>query len=929
MPRPARQAGHRAAALPLAASWPMRSNARAGKGRAAAVSRATRVAAGAVAAFAATLAPWGCAGLDGAGSGAPYTSASASQAVAPPDAAPAPAVPGAIAVGTPAAAAAGVPAAGPAAWVEPRIGTANGGNTFPGAVLPFGMVQWSPETTRGDATRVAAPGGYAYDATRVRGFSLTHLSGTGCRGASGDVPFLPYAGEVMSSPQADAADRTFADRFSHANEAAAPGSYEVRLESGILVQLAATRRTGAARFSFPAGGPATVLVRAASSEVGSSDAQVSIDPAARTVSGSVTSGNFCGYLGDVDRRSYYTLYFVAVFDRPFAAAGTWQDAELRPGVLAARGGTSWDAAGAPVAGRGAGAYVSFGGAAGAAGAGAAAANASSSDAPANGNSFANTASSVSAVSSADADTPENNATPANTVEVRVGISYVSAANAAANLAAEDPPGTPFATLRERGRAAWNEALGRIQVDGGTAAERTTFYTALYHSLLHPNLFSDVDGEYAGFDGRVHAVTGRQREQFANFSGWDVYRSQLQLVALLEPRIAADIAQSLLNQAEQNGGEWDRWTHDNGATHVMEGDPSPAAIAAILAFGGSGFDVRAAFASLSRAATVPTAHDLGRAGCEVECAGQRPSLDLWLGIHYIPADGNAWGGAGETLEDAAADFSLAQIARRLGDRAACEDFRARSGYWRNVFNPRATPGGGYVQDRNRDGTWPPLDPASDAGFAEGSSAQYTWMVPFDARGLIDALGGAAAANRRLDAFFHSADGTWALTRLGGLHAELDNEPSIGAPWLYLFTGRPYRTQETVRQAVNALWHPTPDGIPGNDDLGEMSSWYVWSAMGLYPGIPGRAELLLGSPLFPRVAIRRAAGPAITISAPAAAAGVPYVHALRVNGRPATRPWLPEAFVALGGRLDFTLATVPDTAWGAGDDDAPPSSPPCDR
>jgi predicted alpha-1,2-mannosidase len=851
-----------------------------------ALPRSGRKAAGGGLALAAALAAWACASLAPGGSGAAAAGAAAADAApsaVSPDGARSAVNSGAArsAINSGAArSAARTAASGPAAWVEPRIGTAGGGNTFPGAVLPFGMVQWSPETTRGDATRVAAPGGYAYDAARVRGFSLTHLSGTGCRGASGDVPFLPYAGEVKSSPQADVEDRTFVDRFAHANETAAAGAYQVRLESGILVQLTATRRTGAARFSFPAGSPAAVLMRAASSEVGSSDAQVEVDPANRTVSGAVTSGNFCGYLGDIDRRSYYTLYFVAVFDRPFAAAGTWQDGDLRPGILAARGGTSWDPAGAPVAGRGSGAYVTFAG------------------------------------------------VHDGGVNVRVGISYVSAANAAANLAAENPPpGAPFETLRDRARVAWDEALGRIEVGGGTAAERTTFYTALYHSLLHPNLFSDVNGEYAGPDGRVHRVGGLQHEQFANFSGWDVYRSQLQLVALLEPRVAGDIAQSLLNQAEQNGGEWDRWTHNSGATHVMEGDPSPAAVAGILAFGGDGFDVRAAFASLARAATVPTAHDLSRAGCEVECAGQRPSLDRWLEIHYIPADGNAWGGAGETLEDAAADFSLAQIAGRLGDRAACESFRARSGYWRNVFNPRAAPGGGYVQDRNRDGTWPPLDPASDAGFAEGSSAQYTWMVPFDARGLIEALGGAPAANLRLDAFFHNPDGSWALTRLGGLHAELDNEPSIGAPWLYLFTGRPYRTQETVRQALNGLWHAAPDGIPGNDDLGEMSSWYVWSAMGLYPGLPGRAELLLASPLFPRVVIRRAAGPTITIAAPAATAGAPYVHALRVNGKAVTRPWLPEAFVARGGRLDFTLSTAPETTWGAGAADAPPSSPPC--
>jgi predicted alpha-1,2-mannosidase len=321
---------------------------------------------------------------------------------------------------------------------------------------------------------------------------------------------------------------------------------------------------------------------------------------------------------------------------------------------------------------------------------------------------------------------------------------------------------------------------------------------------------------------------------------------------------------------------------------------------------------------------------------VECTGQRPSLDRWLALHYIPAGANAWGGAGETLEDAIADFSLAQLAARLGDEPDARRFLARSGYWRNVWNPGATPSGGYVQDRNADGSWPAFDPAADDGFAEGSSAQYTWMVPFDVRGLFDAMGGDVRAKERLDGFFHgdapgrsgslASDDGWALTGLGGTHAELDNEPSIGTPWLYLFSGMPSRTQQTVRQALNQLWSDSPYGIPGNDDLGEMSSWYVWSALGMYPGIPGRAEMLLASPLFPRIVVHRAGGPTLTLAAPRAAADAPYVRHLRVDGKPSTRPWLPESFVSRGGRLEFDLSSTPDSAWGSAGGDAPPSFPP---
>jgi predicted alpha-1,2-mannosidase len=478
-------------------------------------------------------------------------------------------------------------------------------------------------------------------------------------------------------------------------------------------------------------------------------------------------------------------------------------------------------------------------------------------------------------------------------------------------------------LRQRARDTWNRELNRIQVSGGTAAQLTTFYTALYHSLMHPNIFSDVNGEYWGFDQKPHKVAAPQKAQYANFSGWDVYRSQVQLVTLLDPAVAGDIAQSLLNQADQNNEIWDRWTHNSGATHVMEGDAATMSVASIYAFGGTGFDVTSAFASLLKAATVPTELDLSDKGCRVLCPGQRPSLDKWLTIHYIPTISNAWGGAGETLEDASADFAMSQLALKLGDTKTHDEFLKRAQYWKNLFNPNATPSGGYIQNRNADGTWPEFDPASSSGFAEGSSAQYTWMVPFNPRDLFDLMGGNTKANERLDAFFRNPDGSWALTGLGSLHSEVNNEPSVGAPWLYLFSGKPYRTQETVRAAMNTLWSDRPHGIPGNDDLGSMSSWYVWSAMGMYPGYPGRAELLLGSPLFTNIVVRRANGKVLTIKAPQARTVAPYVQSLRVNGQTSTKSWLPESFVTNGGEIEFTLSATPHLTWGSGPADAPPS------
>ncbi|MET7617664.1 GH92 family glycosyl hydrolase [Streptomyces sp. NPDC005408] len=763
----------------------------------------------------------------------------------------------------------------PTVYVDPLIGSRNGGNTFPGAVLPQGLLSWSPENTRGNATRTAAPGGYQYDATRIRGFSLTHMSGTGCAGGSGDIPFFPYAGEVTSSPAADTKDAVYASDFSHADEKAAPGHYKVALKSGVTADLTATTRTGSGRFTFPEDKAASLLIRSAASEVGSTDAHLDIDPQRRTVSGSVTSGNFCGYLDPEGRRSYYTVHFTATFDRAFTAHGTWKDGELAPGATAADGGTGgFGTDGRPVTGKGSGGYVQF-------------------------------------------------APGKDPVGVKVAISYVDQNGAKANLTAENPPARSFDDVRRAAHDAWRRELSAIRVGGGTDTDRTTFYTALYHALFHPNVINDADGRYAGSDGKVHRVTGGQKAQYGTFSGWDVYRSQLQLLTLLKPKTGSDIAQSLYNLARQNGGLWDRWIHNAGGTHVMNGDPSPAALAGIHAFGGDGFDLDGALDSLVKAATVPSEKDLSPAGKPILSVGQRPSLDKYLSLHYMPSVSNAWGGAAETLEISGADFALSQLATAAGRKKTAKTFTERAQWWQNNFNAAADPTGGYIANRKADGSWVTgFAPSTGNGFVEGSAAQYTWMVPHNAAGLFAAMGGKDKAARRLDSFFHNADGSWAFTGSGGDKSEMDNEPSINVPYLYAYAGQPYKTQETVRAAMRKLWSTAPEGIPGNDDLGAMSSWYVFSAMGMYPQVPSRAELVLSSPLFPRIEIERGHRD-ITVRAAGAAADAPYVQSLKVNGAASDKPWLPASLVARGGTLDYTLGKEPNRSWGSAADDAPPS------
>jgi predicted alpha-1,2-mannosidase len=783
----------------------------------------------------------------------------------------------------------------PAAYVDPFIGTAGeesyrrAANTVPGAVMPFGMFNFGPECSYTDdllTTKRAkkmkdeglripvSPGGYNYAASRVKGFSLTRLSGTGCLGASGDVPFLPFTDEMKHSPDNDPMNAYYSSGYTHENEQAEPGYYRVKLENGVGVELTATERTGLARFTYPGDKPAHLLVRTSYSQLGSGASYTKIEPDKGEVSGYVTSGNFCGYLGEYNRRDYYTLYFVAQLDRKIIGTGAWKNEEVKKGELEAEGNMPYGKTGIPVIGKGAGVWLTL-----------------------------------------DVD-------DVKTVNMRIGISYVSIENARLNLAKEQNNRDSLETVRKRAYNAWNETLTKVKVESGDEKLLKTFYTALYHTQFHPNLFSDVNGEYAGFDGEVHKVTEKQEAQYANFSGWDVYRSQLQLVTLMHPDRASDIAQSLLNQANQNNGVWDRWTHNSGPTGVMSGDPSTIAIANFVAFGANRFDVEAAYQSLEKAAKVPTALDLSPEGKPVFSRGQKPSLDQWLELNYISDSNNAWEGASETLEQASAFFALSQLAERLGKTEDHALFLKQSGYWKNLFNPKATTEMGYIQGRNKNGSWKvPFDPANPSLFVEGSPLQYLWMVPFDGEGLFSKMGGWEKAVQRLDNFFKKPDGSWALYRAGGAYSDVSNQPSINAPWMYLFAGKAYKTQETLRTILKLLWKPTVTGIPGQDDLGEMSSWYVFSTLGLYPLYPGRADLVIGSPVFTNAKIERAQGDILIKTQNNTAENI-YVQNLEINGKPGMKSWIDESYIKKGIRLTFKMSNQPNPKFG-GNGHVPPS------
>lgn len=728
----------------------------------------------------------------------------------------------------------------PVDHVDTLIGTGTGGetvgeiNNFPGATVPFGMVQYSPDTVGNYA-------GYNYGNPRSTGFSMTHAS-VGCA-AFGDISMLPTTTPIGAQPW-----NAWEPIAHDDSEQGAPGYYTVRFpRTGVTAELTATTRTGVGRFRYPHNGRAALLhVRSGASLAGNSRAAIQIGEDNTTITGWATSGGFC------DKPNSYTVYFAMKFSQPFTSYGAWDGYSVNAG---ARGAAS----------RYSGGYVEF---------------------PAG-----------------------------STLEVRTAISYVGIDGARANLEAEG--GMSFNAVRSAAASEWNATLSRIAVAGRNVGNVDTFYTALYHSLLHPNTFNDADGRYIGFDGAIHTVE-KGRTQYANFSDWDTYRSLAALQGLLFPKRASDMAQSLVNDAEQSGS-FPRWALANSATGEMSGDNVIPLIVNLYAYGGKDFDVQTALRYMVDAATKG---GVGRGGYV-----ERPGIATYLGLGYAPhtvefGNGGWIADASITLEWSVDDFAIARFADALGDTETAARFQTRAQYWQNLFNPSTR----YVSPRGAMGFFQegpgyydsPREFGQD-GYDEGNAEQYVWWVPHNVAGLVTALGGRAAVADRLDRF---------TTKLNvgpnDPYLWAGNEPGFGVPWLYNYIGQPWKTQLTVDR-VRGLFGPKPDGEPGNDDLGAMSSWYVWAALGLYPSTPGTPILTVAAPLFDRIVIALPAGKFIRISAPGASGPhhLKFIAGLSVDGRATDHTWLPESIIRTGGEVAFSLAAYPNKNWGAAESSAPPS------
>lgn len=715
-------------------------------------------------------------------------------------------------------------------YVDPFVGTGGHGHTYPGATVPFGMVQLSPDTR---LTGWDGSSGYHYSDSVIYGFSHTHLSGTGVPDYA-DILLAPTAGE----PRLDALGPEgataggYASRFSHADERARPGYYSVRLaDENILAELTATPRAGLHRYTYPAGSrPSVTLDLAHRDKV--LDSRLIVTDSRRVE----------GYRRSQSWARDQIVYFAAEFSHDFADHGI-AEGPAAPARVNSAQGTNLRA------------FFRF---------------------------------------DSLADSP---------LLVRVGISAVSAEGARRNLAAEINH-WDFDRVRADADRVWNEELNKIVVAGGTEDERKNFYTALYHAMLAPNLFTDADGQYLGRDMKVHRAEGFTN--YTVFSLWDTFRAAHPLYTIIDQRRTRDFVNTFLAQHEQAGRlpVWELWANE---TDTMIGYHAASVIADAAAKDVGGFDLEKAYAAMRHSATL-THFGLG----------------AYRERGYISSEDEPES-VSKTLEYAYDDWCVAQVARMLRREDDYKHFTRRAQSYKNLFDPAA----GFMRAR-RNGRWAePFDPREvNFNFTEANSWQYTFFAPHDISGLIELMGGKEAFAGKLDAMFAADPRTTGreqadITGLMGQYAH-GNEPSHHVAYLYNFAGRPWKTQARVRRIMEEFYRPTPDGLIGNEDCGQMSAWYVLSAAGFYPVTPGSTTYVIGSPLFSEVRFNLENGRTFTVRALNQSPRNLYVQSAALDGRPHTKSFITHADIMRGGELVFTMGGRPNTRWGAGDGDSPVSA-----
>ena len=676
-------------------------------------------------------------------------------------------------------------------WVDPFIGTADYSVTHPGAVVPHGMMATVPfNVTGSDLNRFdkdnrwwSAP----YDIRNKYSVGFAHgaLSGVGCP-ELGAIITMPTIGEVK------------ADRYergsTYVEEVATPGYYATTYDKfSVRAEATATERASVERYTFLEGGQANIIVdlgTALSNESGAMLRKVSNTE----VEGVRLLGTFC-----YTNQAVFPVYFVARISKPAQSTGYWKLQPEMTGIEAQWSGDS-------------GEYKLY--------------NNYSREMMGNDIGFFFSLGEVEA---------------GTVVEVKVGISYTSIENARKNLDAEVGDST-FDEVRQASYNRWNEALSRIRVEGGSEEDKTIFYTALYHSLLHPNILSDINGEYPTMEqGERGLAVGYDR--YTVFSLWDTYRNVHQLLTLAYPERQTDMIRSMVGMSQEWG--WlPRWELYGRETFTMEGDPAIPVIVDSYLKGLRDFDVEAAYEAMRRSATT-----------EGKSNPIRPDIDPYIERGYIPVgwfanDLSGDNSVSHALEYYVADNALATLARHLGDEEFAQTMEERASGWRNYYSKEY----GALRPIDKEGNFTtPFDPSAGAnfsnttGFHEGSSWNYTFFVPHDIEGLIKLMGGKREFTKRL----------WSIFEEG--HYDPTNEPDIAYPYLFSrIKGEEWRTQQLVKKLLDENYTTSPDGLPGNDDTGTMSAWAVFSMMGLYPDCPGQPYYTLTTPRFDRVEIETTHG-----------------------------------------------------------------------
>ena len=699
--------------------------------------------------------------------------------------------------------------AGLSAAVDPFIGTGGHGHTYPGATVPFGMVQLSPDTRLSGWDGCS---GYHADDSTVYGFSHTHLSGTGVSDY-GDVLFVPAIGDNPPLVNGTAGGEGYAQSFEHRNERAGAGWYEVVLEeSGVFVELTAAERAGMHRYTFPTDRPASVIV-----DLGHRDRL--LDNTLRVVSDHEIAGMRRSTAWAKDQ----VVYFHARFDAP-----------IRSYRIVGRKAAGVDSSVEPVVG-----LFRFG----------------------------------------NLDRP---------LEVAVGLSAVDADGARDNL--EDSIGEQrFDAVRAAAIEKWRRQIDRFQVQGASPEQRTVFATALYHGFLAPNLFSDADGRYRGLDGQIHVA--RNRRQYTVFSLWDTFRATHPFFTLVERARTAEFAQTLLAIDEQSG-RLPVWELAGNETDCMIGYHSVSVLADAWREGIRGFDAERALDAMVRSAR------------------HAPyGMDDYERDGYLAADRTSES-VSKTLEYAYDDWCIARMADSLGHQSLAAEFDRRSQAWRHLFDPNTR----FLRPRENGGWMRPYDPRRvDFHHTEANGWQYRFAVPHDIESLIEAFGGDGAFVAALDSLFEIDTTTTGrdqadITGRIGQYAH-GNEPSHHVAWLYHFAGHPDRSAARVRTILNDFYRAAPDGLIGNEDCGQMSSWYVLAATGIYPVVPGSGEWCLVPPLFERVVWNLEGGARFVVRRE----GEGVIQRAWLNDQPLTRSYLREEEILSGGELLLQCGPQPST-WG---------------